>query len=288
MSVKRNPNLGPSQMRAKKRRLFLIRLTIVSFFVLLILFGLAIFSGHQKVKIQNISLSGNAAVSDEEILSIVRRDLVGRYGYLFSKSNSLIFPRFRIKRDLLAEIKTIKDLEISWEGWQKISINISERKPHAVWCGDTMPDFEIDKGLNIKETECFFLDNSGYIFSRAPVFSGGMFVKDYGLLSSLETDPIGSYFLTKETYEKIFSLLEILEQNRLSVVSLFFDGYDYRFKLSCGPTIIFNDKSDFISSFENLFSAIETKNLDLENESELINYIDLRFDNKVVVGKKEL
>jgi hypothetical protein len=279
MSVKRKLNLGPSQMRARKRRLFLIRLIIVSFFVLLILFGLAIFSGHQKVKIQNINLVGNASVSDEEILSIVNRDLVGRYWYLFSKSNSLIFPRFKIQKDLLTEIKTIKSLKISLEGWREISITISERKPHSVWCGTD---------IKTPLAECFFVDGEGYVFGQAPVFSGNMFVKNYGSLAPDQISPVGGYFLNQENYSQIFNLIEILEKNRLSVVSLFFDGHDYNFKLSCGPDIIFDDKNNFISSFENLFSAIETKNLNLENESNLINYIDLRFDNKVVVGKKTI
>jgi cell division septal protein FtsQ len=224
MSVKRNPNLGPSQMRARKRRLFLIRATILTFFVLLILFGLAIFSGHQRVKIQTIILLGNASVSDAEILSIVNRDIAGRYWYLFSKSNSLIFPRFKIKKDILNEIKTINQVDISWKDWQEIEIVLVERKPHSVWCGED---------ILVQNSLCYFVDREGYVFSQAPIFSGSMFIKNYGLLTPVQANPIGGHFLTIEKYQQIFNLIQILEQNKLSIISLFFDGYDYRFALDC-------------------------------------------------------
>ena len=86
MSATRNPNLGPSHVRARKRRLFWIRFYIVSFFVFVIIFGLAIFSGNERVKIQTIIVSGNAAVSSDAVLAIANRDMAGRYWYLFSLS----------------------------------------------------------------------------------------------------------------------------------------------------------------------------------------------------------
>lgn len=281
MPVTRNPNLGPSPMRARKRRLFFIRFFIILFLVLVIVFTLAIFSDHEKVRIKKINVFGNAVVPSDAVLSIVNQDLAGRYWYLFSRNNFLIFPRFQIKADILREFKTVKEVDISWTDWQAISITIVERKPHSVWCGNDM---------KVLESECFFVDKEGYIYSSAPTFSGGMFVKDYGQITfannvSSSTDPLGQNFLPSSQYIKIFSLINSLDQNNLRVVAVYFDGFDYRFILEEGFTIIFNNKNDFNSSFSNLFTAIETKNLDLINEARAISYIDLRFDNKIVVGK---
>lgn len=284
MSLTRNPNLGPSQMRARKRRLFFIRFYIVLFFFLVVVLGLAILSGHEKVKIRIVDISGNAAVSDDQILDIVSRDMAGRYFYLFSKSNSLIFPRFRIRMDILNEIKTIKDVDISWKDWGKISIIIEERKPHSVWCGE-------DPNINI--AKCFFLDKNGYIYSQAPNFSGSLFIKYYGSLLPSQIDdanqmnPIGSYFLPSEIYKQIVNLISIIDQNNLKVWFVFYDGFDFRFNLDLGPVIIFNSQDNFSESFSNFFTAIETKNLDLEKDSTSISYIDLRFANKIIIGKKE-
>ena len=280
MSVARNPNLGPSQIRARRRRLFFVRFFIILFFLLVIILSLAILSGHEKVKIKNIVILNNAAVSSSDILAIVNRDITGRYLYLFSKSNSLIFPRFKIRDDLLSELKAIKDVNISFEDWQKISISVEERKPHSVWCG-------VD--VKAVEPQCFFVDKEGYIYSQAPTFSGSVYVKDYGsplLMNASTSDPIGHYFLSKDVYSQIYNFIQILDQNNLKVISLSFDGFDYKLALESGPIIIFNNKNDFNLSFQNLFTAIQTKNLDLINDTNTINYIDLRFDNKIVVGKK--
>ena len=76
MSLTRNLNLGSSPARLKKRRLFFVRFYIILFLLLIIILTLAILSGHEKVKINNIIISGNAAVSTEKILEIVNLDLL--------------------------------------------------------------------------------------------------------------------------------------------------------------------------------------------------------------------
>jgi hypothetical protein len=275
MSATRNPNLGPSVIRAKRRRLFLIRLLIIIFFLLAIVLGLAIFSGHEKVKIQTITVSGNAAVPTDDILVIVNQALSGRYGQLFAKSNFLIFPRFQIKADLLREIKTIKEVDISWANWQEINISIVERKPYSVWCGESP----------VLASTCFLVDKTGYVYSPAPASFGNLFVRDYGYLSA--GDPLGQYYLPRETCTKIFNLINLLEQNNLKVIAVSDDGFDYKFILDSQIEIIFNGKSDLDASFTNLFSAITNKSLDLAKDGASISYIDLRFANKIVIGKKK-
>jgi hypothetical protein len=230
---------------------------------------LAILSGHDRVKIKKIIISGNAAVSADEILTIASRDLIGRYWSLFAKSNSLIFPRWQIKEDILTEIKTVKDLDISWEDWQTISIALTERKPQAVWCGS-------DPTIN---PSCSFLDKSGLIYRPAPIFSGNLFIKNYG-------QPTGDFFLPTEKYLVITDLINQLIEKNLRVIQVFFDGVDYRFTLETGPIIIFSSTGDPSLSFRNLWAAIATNNLDLIQESASINYVDLRFENKIVIGKK--
>ena len=276
MSVIRNPNFGSSQRRQRKRRLFFVRLSIIIFLALVVVFGLAILSGQEKIKIQTITISGNALVSSDDILAIARRDIEGRYFYLFAKSNSLIFPRLRIKADILKEIKTIDTVEISWVSWQKIAINIIERKPHSVWCGN-----------DAKSTtaECYLVDKTGYIYNSAPVFSGDLFIKSFSNIST-STSPVGSYFSTPVLYPQIFDLISLLTQNNIKVIFVYYDNFDFYFTLEIGPVIIFNTKNSLAVTFQNFFTAVQTKSLDLDKDAELIKYIDLRFTNKIVIGKK--
>lgn len=274
--MKRNPKLGSGAVRAKKRRLFWIRFSLILFFLLVIVFGLAIASGQPKIKIQTVLISGNAAASTEQILQIVNRDLAGRYLQLFARSNSLIFPRYKIVADLLAEIKIIKAVRIDWQDWQTINILIEERKPHAVWCGSALKN---------SDQICYFIDKDGFIFNQASVFSGRLFVRFYRPL--LVADPIGQTFLPTAKYTELFALIDSLNKNNLFVQAVVFDGPDFNFVLESGPTIIFNDKEkDLALVFEKLFTAMATGDLDLLGEGNKINYVDLRFGDKIVVGKK--
>lgn len=226
---------------------------------------MAIFSGSKRVTIQTIIVSGNAAVSADDVLAVANRDMAGRYWYLFARNNALIFPRFQIERDLLTEIKTIKEININLDNWQQISISIVERKPHSVWCGQDIKN---------PEPRCSFVDKEGLVYGPAPVFSGTMYIRFYGSI------PV------KTVYSQIFGLIDLLSKNNMKIIAVLYDNFDYKFILESGPEIIFNNKNAFELSFQNLFSAIETKNLDLEKDATIIKYIDLRFDNKIVVGKE--
>jgi hypothetical protein len=273
--MKRNPNLGPSTVRAKKRRLFWVRFVIVLFLLLIILISLAIVSGQDEIVIKDIKISGNAAVSNAEVLELVNADLSGRYLGLFSRRNFLIFPRFQIKADLLNNLKTINTVKISWTKWQEITVKITERRPHSVWCGNDYKE---------KEQTCFLVDKTGYIYNEASTFSNNIFVRGYGPLAA--TSSIGSFFLETNTYEQIYGLVDLLDRNNLRVLAVSFDNFDYRFYLESGPVIIFNSKVAFDLAFQNLFTAIKAGELDLVAGADKINYIDLRFGDKIVIGKK--
>jgi hypothetical protein len=274
MSVERNPNLGHSQMRAKKHRLFLIRASIVLFFLAIIIFGLAIFSGSEKIKIQTILVSGNASVPTADILQITNQVLSGRYGYLFARNNFLLFPRFELKKALLTNFKILKEINISWEKWQVISIAVIERKPHSVWCGQE---------ALVEKSDCYFVDKDGFIYSPAPLFSGSLFVKNY---STLADNPLGQSFLLTEKYWAVFNLIQFLETRDLKVVTVSLSGSDFTFTLDNGLKIIFTDQAGFNVPFENLLTAIETGSLDLNKRVGEISYVDLRFPNRIVIGKK--
>lgn len=291
MTVTRNPNLGPSSIRARKRKQFLTRAYVVTFFLAVVVFSLAIYSGNEKVIVKEINISNNAAVPSNDILAIVDRDMAGRYGYLFSRNNFFIFPRFQIKADILNEIKTVKDVKVSWDGWQKISIVVQEREPHSVWCGNEQ---------DITDQKCFFVDDGGYIYSEASTFSGNLFIRGYGVLDLIDdtgtstevVDPIGKNYLPTEIYTGLFKFITLLENRNLRVNILSYTGIDFQLTLETGPVIIFNFKNDSTDkpgvslAFVNFFAALDGKNLDLLNDVSLIDYIDLRFENKVVVGKK--
>jgi len=273
MNPRKNPNLGVSQVRAKKRRLLKIRLTIIFGVLFFVIIGLALLSGIDKTKISNIKISGNIAVGRQEIEDIVNTDLSGRYFYLFSKRNSLIFPRFFIEKDLANTIKRFEGVNVEWSDLNTITITVKERKPFSLWCGNNL----------LKTEDCYFMDETGYIFGVAPIFSGNAFVKNFGGISS--NFPIGENFLNPLTYLELNKFIDSISGLGFRSGTLFYNGDDFSLVLENGIEIKFSDKIGFQSAFDNLSSAINANQIDLALGSEKIKYVDLRFGDKVLVGK---
>ncbi|MEI6528421.1 MAG: hypothetical protein WCO10_01980 [bacterium] len=275
MSATRNPNLGPSQLRLKKRRLFWIRSYIVAGVLFVLVIGLAIASGIEKTKIKNISVSGNVSVTKGEILDITERDLEGRYWYLFSRRNSLIFPRFKIESDLSLGIKRFEAVNVGWVDLNTIEIIVKERKPYSLWCG-------ADERIS---DQCYFMDNTGYIFGVAPIFSGNAFLKYFGKIDE-KKDPIGQYYLGAADYPAIDSFVAKFNELGYRLDSVSFDGRDFYLTLENGVQVILPGKNNLNALFDNLSLAISSKQIDFLGNTSL-KYVDLRFDNKILVGKKE-
>ena len=148
------------------------------------------------------------------------------------------------------------------------------------------------------------MDENGYIFDEAPYFSGEVYFKFYGLPAQAGvpdvgipqsgspasgTSPLGSYY-SKQNFQQLLSFKDGLVTFGLKPVALYItnDG-EIEFILSggtaatLGPEIILNNDSDFQKVAENLETALTTEPLQTEfkNKYSVLQYIDLRFGNKV-------
>ena len=275
-----------NQIRRGKRRAF--RKKVVLYFILLItlIIGSSFVSRIQKININNIEITGNKVVDTSSVQQIVNDDLSGKYLGLFQKTNFLLYPKYKIKKDLKGNLKRLSEIKISVKNFRTLEIKITEYEGKYLWCGvSTAPVLSID----MKERKCYFLDSDGYVFDEAPFFSGGIYFKFYGKNFSDDlqnNNPTGSHFL-QENFSKIISFKENLENMNLKPTAFWIDeNNDGNMALSkdlTGPKILFKMDSDYEKNAENLQSVINTEPLlsGLKNKLESLLYIDLRFGNKV-------
>ena len=132
-------------------------------------------------------------------------------------------------------------------------------------------------------TNCYFMDENGYIFDLAPYFSGEVYFKFYGV------PDVGSYF-SKQNFQQLISFKDTLIDFGLKPIMLYItnDGNVEIFLFSgnpstIGPEIILKTESNFQNVAENLETALTTEPLqsDFKNKYSTLQYIDLRFGNKV-------
>ena len=271
------------RIRLKEKR---IMIRAVSIAVLLFsLLGFVVWGAHnQSVRITDIYVEGNSAVPNKNIKELVLSNINDKYLWLFPKNNILIYPRGRIKQDILAVFKRIYYIKINVIDLTSIVITIKERDPFALWCGENP--------VNVKSATsnlCFFIDNTGFVFSRAPNFSDNVYFTVYGALQETSFGQnildvsIGKRFLEKEYFESIMLFRDALSNEGVSTDYLIFqDNNDIELYITTGGKIVFNKKQDIEKIFRDLISAIGAKEVAGTNIWGSLEYIDLRFDNKVL------
>lgn len=255
--------------------------------VFLILIGFVfLFSWLSKIpsiQIENIEVSGNLTVSKDEIINALRNETSAKYLKLFSKNSIFLYPKKIIETKLADDFKRIETVSIKSKGLKTLIVSMAERKPDSLWCfGDSSEDGNVPKNEN--SGKCYFLDKEGVVFSEAPDFSGSTFLRYYGLLDDIE-QPIGENYMTSEKFREVSRFIDSLEILGIKVATFRAESEsDYEIDLKNGIKIILDDKQPFDKILENIQSILTEVDLKKEyspNNPPKINYVDLRFGNKV-------
>jgi len=275
---KRNVLNSPRLLELKKkRRRILINKILLSTFSLLVIFtSFAYFSRISIFNINSVEIQGNKVVDIEMIKSVVDKDLTGTYLGFFPKTNFLIYPKNKMKKELTDQFKIIKDISINLKNLRTLSVNIEERQGKYTWCGN-------DLGAPTEQSQCYFMDENGYIFGIAPYFSGNVYLKFFGQAG------LGLNFFP-DIFYKLVAFDQSVEAMGIKTSSFLVkdDGTIELYLLSntpppLGPKIVLETNSDFEKVTENLQTALSTEPLQTEfkDKYSTLQYIYLQFGNKV-------
>ena len=132
------------------------------------------------------------------------------------------------------------------------------------------------------------MDKEGYIFDEAPFFSGDVYLKFYGKVDLKDNSPLGSN-VSGENFSKLASFIESLSNVGLKPAILYMeDSGDIKVLLTeenegKEPYIALKANADLQKLTENLELALNTEPLlsDFKNKYSSLEYIDLRYGNKV-------
>lgn len=272
------------EIMKRKRKLYKIRLSIL-FFVLFValIYTLSYFSSHEKITLQNVVIEGTSVVSAKDLESRVQLGISGKYLYLFSKSNSFIYPRKYLESDLIKQFPRIEKITISRDNLRTLNIKVTERSGSYLYCGSKVPEMQTDVGEN-----CYFLNENGYIFDKAPYFSGNIYFKYYSNTS--ESNLLGSQIFSTDRFHLLNRFVEGVSGIGFKPIYMVImeDGdhnlyLDHEKSLST-PKIMFKADNDLHIILENLALAMKKPEFanEINSKYATLSYIDLRFDNKVV------
>jgi hypothetical protein len=264
----------------KKRRRKVFKIKFLFYFILFFIFlvGLYFLSKWNEINISKIEISGNKVLETQALERLVQEEINGKYLWLFPKTNFVLAPRSKIKKELSQVFRRIDNISFDLSDSKTLKIQISERKPVYTWCGEVLPELDSKPG----DLRCEFMDEKGYVFDEAPYFSGDAYFKFYG--------PLEEYYFGGNNFNNYILFISNLEHIGINPVSLVLKtDNEVEIYLSAniappdGPKIVFNNKNDLLKIYQNLEAAIKTDPLKTEFKEKYSSllYLDLRFNNKV-------
>lgn len=208
-------------------------------------------------QVEKIIVSGNEKVSEEEISSLIRKN-VERKILFFSTKSIFLTNLKRIKENLLDNFPQIADIEMGRGFPNVLSVMVTERTEIAVFCQDE---------------NCFLLDADGVIFEETQL--------EDNLIKIINEQKINGTVLKekvieKDYLEKIFKIQEyISEEFEFGVKE--FSVFEERLNVETGEDweIYFDPKIDLNWQLTKLRLVLEEK-IPLEKREDL-EYIELRF-----------
>ena len=317
--------------RSKKRQNRRLKTTIIFIIVVVafIMGGISWAFHNENILIDSIQIKGAQSVDTEEVMKLAEENISGYRLWIFPKKNILIFPKNKLRVEILDKYKQIKNVVIKRDGFKAMVITISEREPFALWCDGEAP---VNKEF-ADVGDCYFVDNWGYIYASAPYFHDHVYFELYGksflevaevteetkededvdkekviknneensaneivevktetkekeLNAKITSDAeyIGKHFLPPSEFVRTMQFVSSLEKIDLPTHSLVIaDSGLYELSLRSGGMLRFLPTQDYHRAINDLTTAYEkkfSKNFDLLPKD--IEYIDIRFDNKVL------
>lgn len=261
----------------------------IAVFVLLCLFFVAGggVSHNAKLRIDRVDILGAHTVSEDSVRALVQQKLKGNYFFVYARENIYLFPRSEIKQILLSTFPRVAEVSVQRIDDHVIAVTLIERTPYALWCGEE-PNETASQVKN-----CWFIDRTGFVFDQAPIFSRGVYIEVYGkLLRKNEGETLRAvlprdHFKTADSFAvfvrdnigKPFQI--VMSTDNETEVALqsstpypFLSGAVIRFKNDADPAVL----------LKNLFAAIPVQFPENTHPKKKLQYIDMRFGNKVIFG----
>lgn len=257
MSVKKSS----VRLKDKRRRASYFVYGAVLTLVLSLVCGVAYLTRLPGITIERVQVTGATRTDVHAIEQTVAEVLDGTYALLIPKRLRYVVPRGAVAAAVLSTYPTVQAVAVERTATQELSVRVTERTPHALWCGDS----------------CYSMDAYGFVFDKA--------VRDTPLRTYRGgTVALGETFLDGEfhDFDRLVTLIEGVAPARVPKVRL--EGADAFLLLEDGGEIRILQGTDpalTVARLEAVFSS------DSFDETRKLDYVELRFADKALVKFRE-
>ncbi len=285
MVFDRNASERLRELKRKQRRIFFLKLSVFLVLFTGIIGGSIYLLRLPKLQITNVTVRGNVIIQEQDVASFVQNALAKPYLGIIPRTNMFLVPKRTLTESISEQFPRFKRVTIEQQKDRTLLITVLERESIYLWCVGAPGEPSTPDEPN----PCYYVDDTGYVFSEAPYFSGTIYFKFFGELVDLGDTPVGAYVLSSDYFKQIIRFKESLEA--ISMKPTGFVTYDtglvaFLFSSTFSDTqqkIIFSQENNIENIISNSISAITAEPLagKLAKEFSQLEYIDLRYDNKV-------
>lgn len=246
---------------------------LIIFLILGFIWGVIYVIRHPRFQIVSVEVSGAKVLDVEDIISFTKEQLLGKSLWFLPKSSVFLIDENSLKEKIQKNFSRIESISISRKDFRSLNLEIKEFEALYLWCN-----------YNSKE-DCYFMDKQGFVYSRAPVFSGTAYPK---IITNKEISELPFLAMEKNEVDRISILNE-----RLLAIKIVPAIFSYVSEREINIEFLHNktfanikiDKSmPTETTLEYIFSAIRTEPFSslFNNQEKKLLYIDVRFPSKIV------
>lgn len=257
--------------RKLRRKRLILKAIIIGVIFIAFFAGVVFFFRMSYFQINKIEISGNNSLVESDLIEATTRKLEGKYLGLFPRSNIFLISEDKISTKLTEEFKRIKKINIDKKYFSEIVVKLEERNNSVLYC--------------VAEN-CAYADEDGFVFEKAPYFSGAVFLKiiDQRNLDDDDSEKIiekhlGSRLIDDKEFNKISKFAKLTDKIGGGVFEIVLKKENiYEFYAQEGWKIILNNKNEVEEAYLNLTATLDSG---IKEKQIKLDYIDLRLGNKI-------
>jgi len=255
-------------LREKRRK----RLKRIMYIVAALVFvgGIIFLLRAPRLQVRDVTVNGVEVVDPNDITTTILHSMEGMYAFIIPRSSIFLVSPDAIAKQLQRAFPRIKTISVTRETLHGLTVSITEYTPSYLWCEQT--------------DTCYLMDERGIVYSSAPYYSGVTYPKIYkGVIASLPFSP-----LTQSELDIVALLDTRLKQIAIEPTAFYFESPHTMHVLfvrnTTTPAIYFDPSISIEGALNRLYSGLRTDPLreKFANQALLLEYIDLRYDKKVV------
>jgi hypothetical protein len=219
--------------------------------------------------------------TDQSLAEVARGGLSGSYFGVIPHDSTFFLYESGVRSHLMSAYSDIAAVSIFRNGVTGLSIRVDMRTPIAHWCGISL-DATSSPRSNLG-TDCYVFDASGFIF--APASTSTQTVNTFTVYAPLErttSEPLRATIAQVEKLPATFDFARQLGTFGSPVSSVVFRDDEVDEYLASGTRITY-----VLGNEQHAFTALTSARANLNLSDGSLLYVDLRFDGKVYLKRKE-